>query len=215
MPPPNPTPILRIIHIDNLRTLIQRGGLHATNHTPNDGLPYRTIHNVDIQNVRHIKPIRCGPGGTMHDYLPFYFGYLSPMLFQLKTGRVPGYAEGQEPLIYLQSSVQAVQSAGIPFVFSNGHGIAAFTAWFDDLARLEEVDWEMVNQRYWLDNINDMDRQRRKQAEFLIHQFCPWTLIEEITVVNATAKDRVESVMDQFDVVQRKLVKINSGWYYY
>src|SRR6266481_4453319 len=100
MPPPNPTPILRIIHIDNLRTLIQRGGLHATNHTPNDGFPYRTIHNVDIQNIRRIKPISCDPCGTMHDYVPFYFGYLSPMLFQLKTGRVPGYAEGQEPLIY-------------------------------------------------------------------------------------------------------------------
>jgi hypothetical protein len=175
MPPPNPTPILRIIHIDNLRTVIRRGGLHATNHTPNDGLPYRTIHNVDIQNVRHTKPIGCGPRGTMHDYVPFYFGYLSPMLFQLKTGRVLGYSGGQEPLIYLQSTVQAVQSGGIQFVFSNGHGIAAFTAWFDDLARLDEVDWEMVNQRYWLDNINDMDRQRRKQAEFLVHRFCPWT----------------------------------------
>ena len=30
----------------------------------------------------------------MHDYVPFYFGVLSPMLLQLKTGRVTGYNEG-------------------------------------------------------------------------------------------------------------------------
>ncbi len=32
----------------------------------------------------------------------------------------------------------------------------------------------MVYQRYWRDDVNDMGRQRRKQAEFLIYQSCPW-----------------------------------------
>ena len=35
----------------------------------------------------------------MHDYVPFYFGQLSPMLLQLKTNRVAGYTEGQDPLM--------------------------------------------------------------------------------------------------------------------
>jgi hypothetical protein len=150
----------------------------------------------------------------MHDYVPFYFGYLSPMLLQLKTGRVPGYDEGQEPLIYLKTTAQAVLGAGIRFVLSNGHGIAAFTAWFDDLARLDEVDWDMVYQRYWSDNVNDMDRQRRKQAEFLIHQCCPWTLVQEIAVFNNEAKARVEAVLADFPPGQRALVNVRPGWYY-
>jgi hypothetical protein len=214
MPQPNPTPILRISHVDNLRTLLARGGLHSTNHTPNDGLAYRTIHNVDIQNVRRARPILCGPGGTIHDYVPFYFGQLSPMLLQLKTNRVAGYAEGQEPLIYLKTTVQAVIGAGRRFVFSDGHGIAAFTKWFDDVTRLDEVDWEMVYQRYWRDEVADMDRQRRKQAEFLIHEFCPWALVEEIAVLNTTAKTRVETIMNEFDAAHRKLVNVRPGWYY-
>lgn len=214
MPQPNPTPILRIIHVDNLRTLLARGGLHSTNHTPNDGLPYRTIHNVDIQNVRRARPVPCGQGGTMHDYVPFYFGQLSPMLLQLKTGRVAGYTEGQEPLIYLKTTVQAVIGAGRRFVFSDGHGIAAFTNWFDDVARLDQVDWDMVYQRYWSDNVNDMDRQRRKQAEFLIHEFCPWALVEEIAVLNTTAKTHVETIMNEFDAAHQKLVNVRAGWYY-
>jgi hypothetical protein len=52
MSAPNPTPIFRIVHVECLRTLLQRGGLHAANHTPDDGLPSRTIHNVDIQGQR-------------------------------------------------------------------------------------------------------------------------------------------------------------------
>ena len=211
---PIPTPIFRIVHMDCLRTLLQRGGLHAANHTPNDGLPYRTIHNVEIQGQRHIRNIPCGPGGTLHDYVPFYFGYLSPMLLQLKTGQVAGYAEGQEPLVFLKSTVQAVAQAGLRFVFSDGHGIAAYTHWFDDTARLVDVDWSMVYQRYWRDEVGDMDRQRRKQAEFLIHQSCPWTLIQEIGVLNQQTKARVEEVLRGFDLALRPVVNIHVGWYY-
>ena len=80
MVPPIPTPIYRLVHVDNLDVLLRRGGLHAPNHTPNDGLSYRTIHNVDIQAERRIRTIPCGPRGTVHDYVSFYFGFLSPML---------------------------------------------------------------------------------------------------------------------------------------
>lgn len=94
------------------------------------------------------------------------------MLLQLKTGRVEGYNEGQEPLIYLVSSAQRVRDSGAGFVFSDGHGIAAFTEWYAGLADLDKVDWDMVFQRYWRDTVDDMDRQRRKQAEFLVYRFC-------------------------------------------
>jgi hypothetical protein len=111
---PHPTPIFRIVHVDCLRTLLQRGGLRAANHTPNDGLPYRTIHNVDIQGQRHIRNIPCGPRGTLHDYVPFYFAFLSPMLLQLKTGRVAGYNEGQaEFLIYQSCPWELIQEIGV------------------------------------------------------------------------------------------------------
>ncbi len=211
---PVPTPIFRMVHVDSLRTILQRRALHSANSNPADGLPYRTIHNVDIQGQRHIRNIPCGPGGTLHDYVPFYFGYLSPMLLQLKTGRVTGYSEGQAPLVYLKTTVQAVAQAGLRFVFSNGHGIAAFTSWFDDVNRLDEVDWHMVYERYWRDEVNDMDRQRRKQAEFLIYQSCPWTLIQEIGVLNAPMKTRVEEILSGVDPAMRPVVNIRAGWYY-
>jgi hypothetical protein len=212
---PSPTPILRILHIDNLPVVLQRGGLHAPTCCPNDGLNYKTIHNVDIQNQRSVRPIPCGPRGVIHDYVAFYFGYLSPMMFQLKTGRVVGYTEGQEPLIYLVTSAQAIQTAGKDFVFSDGHGIATFSQWFDDLADLTNVDWDVVNLRYWSDNIDDMDRQRRKQAEFLVHGFCDWSLIKEIVVIDDTVKSRVDAILAGHPKILPRPVRVQRDWYYW
>lgn len=158
---PVPTPVFRMVHVDCLRTILRRGALHSVNFTPGDGLPDRTIHNVDVQGRRHIRSIPCGLRGTLHDYVPFYFGYLSPMLLQLKTGRVAGYSEGQEPLLYLKTTVQAV-----------------------------------------------------KQAEFLIHQTCPWSLIEEIGVLNTVMKTRTEAILNEFDARLGKVVNVRADWYY-
>ena len=214
MPAPNPTPIFRFIHIENLDTLLRRGGLHAPNHVPDDSLPYRFCHDPEVQGARAAVAITAGPGGTIHDYVPFYFGYLSPMMLKLKTGQVAGYDEGQEPLIYLVSTAEAVAAAGVEFVFTDGHGLAFFTDQFDRLERLDAVDWEMVYQRYWSDNTQDMDRQRRKQAEFLVHRSCPWSLIQEIAVINAEMVDRVEAIQMSFPASQRKMVKVERSWYY-
>jgi len=215
MPVPLPTPIVRIIHVDNLHICLERSGLHAPNFNPKDGLVYRTIHNTDIQQERRIRPVRCGPKGVIHDYVPFYFGYLSPMMLKLKTGQVPGYDEGQEPLIYLVSTAQSVHHVGCGFVFSDGHGIAAFTRWYDDLADLDKVDWDMVYQRYWKDNLNDMDRQRRKQAEFLVHRFCDWSLIDKIAVIDQRMKTRVERIFTQVPSQHQPPVTVRRDWYYY
>lgn len=211
---PVPTPIYRITHIRNLAVLLRRRVLHAPLHVPDDGLPYVTIHNIDIQRERHIRCVHCGPSGTLHDYVPFYFGPRSPMLLQLHTGKVSGYNEGQKPLIYLVSSAQTIAEAGRRFVFSDGHGIAAYTQWYDDLADLGNVDWEMVNARFWADDVDDNDRQRRKQAEFLIHEACPWEVIEEIGVIDDEMKTRVMSVLGSVSGVGRPLVKVRSEWYY-
>lgn len=162
MPIPDPIWLYRFIHLDNLELLLRRGGLHAPNSTPEDGLVYRTIHDETVQVGQHVTTIPCGPGGTVHDYVPFYFGPHSPMLLQLKSGQVEGYDEGQALLIYLATTVEAVQVSGARFVFSDGHGLVAFAGWFDDPADFGEVDWDMVKQKYWADTLEDDDRQRRK-----------------------------------------------------
>jgi hypothetical protein len=215
MPAPQPTPIYRILHIDNLPAILQRGGLHAPNFTPDDGFVYRAIHNTDVQAARRACSIPCGPGGTAHDYVPFYFGYLAVMLLNLKTGRVSGYNQGQEPLIYLVSTAQSIVENGAEIVFSDGHGLAALTSWYDSLCHFDEIDWNIVCQRYWRDNDEDNDRQRRKQAEFLIHRWCDWTLIKEIGVQNNKIRDIVATHLNKFSGRQQPIVTVRPEWYYF
>lgn len=137
------------------------------------------------------------------------------MLLNLKTGRVEGYDEGQDPLIYLTTTLLKVQAAGCRFVFSDGHGLARFTGWYDDLAKLDQVDWDLVGARYWADQPDDNDRKRRKQAEFLIWQSVDWSLIERIGVLNQQVKQRVEALLDEFPQRARPPVEIHREWYYY
>ena len=59
-----------------------------------------------------------------------------------------------------------------------------------------------------------MDRQRRKQAEFLIYQFCPWDWIDGIGVLNEKAKANVEAVLAEFTAGLTRPVLIRPGWYY-
>lgn len=214
---PQPTPLFRIIHVDNLRLCIERGGLHATNYIPDDGKYYRPIHYSTLQDLRHKHPITVGfdtVKGTLHDYVPFYFGYRSPMLYALKHGKVESYTEGQEPLVYLVTYAQDVAQIGIPFVFSDGHGLIAITQWFDDLSYLHCVDWDLLKAKYWKDTTEDGDRRRRRQAEFLIYQFCPWSIIKGIGVLNPAAKEHVEKILSDFPNELQKVVKIKSEWYY-
>ena len=209
---PRPTPIYRLIHIDNLAVILDCGGMHAPNNPPEDACDYRAIHNLDIQKVRRQRPIPCGPGGTVHDYVAFYFGLRSPMLLQLHTGQVEGYDDGQEPLIYAVSTVEKINEAGLDFVFSDGHGIAAFTQWYDDIDDLDKVDWDTAYARYWADTVDDMDRQRRKQAEFLVHRFCPWDVVNRIGVLHDAVKQRVERILDRKNVSMP--VEVCRQWYY-
>jgi hypothetical protein len=136
------------------------------------------------------------------------------MLYRLHTGWVTGYTEGQEPLVYLVSTAQAVQESGTGFVFSDGHGIATFTSWYDNLGGLDQVDWEAVDARIWKDTVDDMDRQRRKQAELLVHEKCDWALIHEVGVLNGRMKARVENILDQFSSSLKRAVVIRPDWYY-
>lgn len=206
--------LYRLVHVDNLPTLLQRGGVHAPNATPDDGLPYRTIHNTNVQENRRVRAVPCGPRGTIHDYVPFYFGPLSVMLLNLHGGRVEGYNEGQDPLIYLVSSIERVQAAGRPWVFSDGHGLAALTNWYDDLDHLDEVDWSLVGERYWADNPDDNDRKRRKQAEFLVWEHLPWAAIAGIAVRNEKTKTVVESSLATYPFAGATQVVVRPAWYY-
>jgi ssDNA thymidine ADP-ribosyltransferase, DarT len=74
------------------------------------------------------------------------------------------------------------------------------------------IDWKIMKATYWSDTPEDGDRRRRRQAEFLVHQFCPWKVITEIGVINNTVQSQVQQILQNFN--QKLPIKVYSSWYY-
>lgn len=211
LPPPGSTPIYRIVHIDNLATIVARGQIHAPNHVPTDGLPWRGIHAKETQEDRGRKPVPCGPGGVINDYVGFYFGPRSVMLNRIRTGWNVEQID-QSEIIYLAVSAQAVTQAGLRVVFTDRHSLARVAAFYDTLARLADVDLATCNATIWKNTDQFPDRQEKKQAEFLVYRALPWTLVGKVGVANAAALARVNAILA--GAVHRPAVSIESTWYY-
>ena len=76
--PPLPTPIYHITHIENLGSILRAGGLRAVGRLREQGAGYQSIAYPHIQDRRGGVRVPCGVGGSLHDYVPFYFAPRSP-----------------------------------------------------------------------------------------------------------------------------------------
>ena len=132
------------------------------------------------------------------------------MLFTIYKGNVDGYVGGQEPIIHLVSSTEAVDAKGLAWVFTEGHAVMDYTDFFDDFVDLGEIDWPLMRSRYWFDSDEYPDRCRRRQAEFLVHNFFPWTLFSEIGVFNAATAQEVNQILAGAKIP----VSVKGAWYY-
>src|SRR6266576_1681176 len=105
--------------------------------------------------------------------------------------------EGQRRIVHLVSSVETVQAAHPPvrWLFTDGHADMEYSDFFSSLDDLDKVDWPLMNARFWYDTSADGDRKRRRQVEFLVHQFFPWTLVEAVGVIDQSVADEAEQAL--------------------
>lgn len=206
------TQILHLTHYQNLSSILASDGLIANSDLIANGTKYTKIAYTNIQDKRSQTRVPVAPFGTLHDYVPFYFAPRSPMLYTLNLGNVPGYSEGQKPLIYLVSTVERVVECGLQYVFTDGHGIISYTRFYNQFGDLAKVDWAVMKSKMWNDTIDDPDRKRRRQAEFLVHQFFPWKCVIGIGTLNCEIEKKVKSLLESYPY--QPLVKIKPVWYF-
>ena len=68
--------------IENLDSII-KNGLLCTNVKNEKGILHKNIANMTIQERRANMDVPVGPRGKVHDYVPFYFSSMNPMLLTL------------------------------------------------------------------------------------------------------------------------------------
>ncbi len=204
--------IYHITHIKNLESILNTGGLIANNTLKQQQISYLDIAHRTIQDRRAQKLVPCGKGGCLHDYVPFYFAPRSPMLYTINKGNVEGYEEGQNPVIHLVSNAELVAANNLDFVFTDGHAVMAYAEFYKDLQQLSVIDWKLMQSKYWSNTNDDPNRKYRRQAEFLVHQFCPWKLITQIGVANNTVQVEVQQILQKFN--SQIPIQVYPSWYY-
>lgn len=102
-----------------------------------------------------------------------------------------------------------VQAAKLPWAFTDRHAELAYAAYFDDATHLAEVDWPVMPLQNWG---GDSGLKERRQTEFLVHDFCPWPLVEEVVVRDAAAQQLALSALSA--AAHRPPVNVRPDWYY-
>ncbi len=136
------------------------------------------------------------------------------MMYAINGGQVASYDKGQGELVYVALKLQSVAEAGRNFVFTDRHAATGYAAFYTDLADLREIDWDLMTARWWNNTPEYPDRKERKQAEFLVHEFVPWDLVEFLAVMTPQMKQRVEALLAQHPPSSRRPVLVKRDWYY-
>lgn len=175
----------RITHRDNLGHILQHGLLNK-NHADADP-NFIAIGNPEIIDVRGTTQVGLPGYGLIGEYVPFYFTPRSVMLFNIVTGyyapKVP--RRNKEEIIIIRCLIETLVQQTRWF-FTNGQANDEETEHFADIRFLNRIDWECIQNSNFSKTDGDYDRQRRYQAEFLVHNAVPVNCIESICVYNDT-----------------------------
>jgi hypothetical protein len=215
MTPPQQPKIYHITHIDNLPGIIQNGHILSDARRIEIGLTCNLIGMSTIKKRRLEEiEITCHAGTRVGEYVPFYFCPRSIMLFILHKGNHPDlqYSGGQTPIVHLQADLHATVAWAAQYntrwAFSDRNAGAYFADFFNNLDDLDKVNWEAVAST----DFRDMQVKEGKQAEFLVYEAFPWTLVEKIGVLNARIQARVQEILR--NAGHKPSLSVEPSWYY-
>ena len=205
--------IYHIAHVDRLPSVVADNSLLCDGEIQRRAPPGTTIGMSNIKQ-RRLSELVLSSHPNLHvgDCVPFYFCPRSVMLYLIHQGNHPDldYRGGQEPIIHFEADLHAVvnwaNEQGRRWAFTLSNAGSYFFEDRSDLAQLNEVDWSAVLARDW------RKCKESKQAEFLLEQSLPWSLIEHIGVHSRSVYQQVVNALPANG--HRPAVSIRTDWYY-
>jgi len=204
--------VFRITHIENVPWILANG-LHCRNSGTFDP-NYREIGNPDLIQKRAHRVVPIPPGGTLSDYIPFYFTPYSPMLLNIKTGHNGMKQTPMSEIAILASSLHTLVAQSIRFVFTDRHAYlrTADDAFSGDLVDLTRIDWTILQARDFKRDPNDPGKFERYQAEALVHRHMPVTALAGIVCHGAAQEARLRELVQNAKLQLQ--VAARPGWYF-
>jgi len=212
--PANPK-IYHITHIDNLPKIVASGCVWSDRQRLNQGFHCEVVGMPTIKKRRLEEiEVTCVPGTKVGDYVPFYLCPRSVMLYIFYRGNHPDlpYKGGQEPIVHLQADMNAcarwANQNGKPFAFSTSNAGSFTTDFYNRREDLIKVDWDSVNARDFRGRLT----QERKQAEFLMFDWFPWSLVEHVGVFDHNRLKLVKSAIAGGS--HQPTSNVENSWYF-
>lgn len=203
----NKTYLFRMTHIQNIPHILQCGITHISSPLSN-GI-YMPIGDTSLISTR--SSFILNNGKRLGDYIPFYLGVLTPMLYVIQKGYNQVKVTPAQDIVYCVSSVQQIIDAQLDFVFTDGHAIETLSAQYNP-SNVNNIDTllDFVAIKDWkFKDPNDLDKKRRKQAEFLVDGDILLQAILGYVVYNDTAKDKLIAMG-----IQENKIKVLKTYYF-
>ncbi len=202
--------IWRILHRANLPWVLQ-SGIHCGN-SPIRSPKWVSIGNAELIDKRAVRPVPVQPGGTLGDYVPFYFTPFSVMLRNIHTGWSGIKQVPNADIVILVSSLPRVSQLGLPFLFTDSHAYSGLASFYDDLARLDQIDWPLLQRRDFKRDPEDPGKLERYQAEALVYRQVPLAALLGIVCYTDVIRAEIESKMQALGVALP--VHTRPNWYF-
>lgn len=132
--------IFRITHRDNLGHPL-RHGIHCRN-SPDVDPHFVEIGNPDIIGRRHSRSVPVTPGGTLSDYVPFYFTPCTPMLFNIVSGYQGMRQRQRAEIAIIVSSLPRLDEKGVSHVLADRNASLMHATISSDRALVAVMPWE-------------------------------------------------------------------------
>lgn len=190
-------------HIQNLRSVLEHG-LLSCNEQTNRGINHLSIAATKIQKRRSTMEVTCGPGGVVHDYVPFYLCKRSSMLMAV----VQAKNVDQQMLVYFAVPIDVLARDDVVFTSASANTVDPPDFYFDP-DRLVDLDWTSIDCLKW--NMPTEDRKQARMAEVLVHKQVDLDLVDHIIVWNESFGQIVAKAYKDAD---RQLPPVRHGYDY-
>jgi hypothetical protein len=174
---------------------------------------FTSIGNPDLIASRAHRPVPIPPGGTLADYVPFYFTPKSPMLLNIKTGYNGVTRRANGDIVILVSSCQVMASHGVAMLFTDRHAYTATAKWTNNPADLADmIDWDILSRHDFARSDSYPDKMERYQAEALAHCHVPSGALLGIGCPSDSMKPKIEADLQTAGLALPVFVR--PGWYF-
>lgn len=202
--------VFRITHIANVPWILDHG-LHCRNSVTRDP-NYRDIGNPDLIAKRAHRAVLVLPGGTLADYVPFYFTPHSPMLLNIRTGYNGTKQTPMNEIVIFVVRLRRLIDLRIPFVLTDRHAYLQTAQFSNDLSGLDRIDWRILQTRDFARSPTDPGKMERYQAEALVPGRVPIEAIDEIACYGEEQAEVVRGELARRGL--RLPVAVRPEWYF-